>query len=607
MKNFIFLGIFSVILFLSWSVSFAEIYAIQSSDSEITVGFSTGKPLIEEVSFEHGKTLFHQIGLPDCPRLFTVAGNPDLPQAEFMIGIPQTGDIILSVKPVNFLTFRNINVAPVPKQSWDSTVFKKSDVYQENRYLPGPLAEIKEIGVMRNIRVARILISPAQYNPVTKELKVFDKLAITLGFTEKPTVQPSPDFFDPIYEATLLNGKTAKDWKRISKTEPQIRNFFESSNNWLKVKTETTGVYKITYQDLNQLGILPNTISPRTLRLFNIGNYITNDQYPDSMIEIPIYVYGEADGSFDPNDYILFYAKSVSDWDSTQTNFKTNLFTKYNYYWLTYGNEIGRRMALLYSSSGANPIRIQSAKRRIHFEKDLLCPARSGLLWLWDHLTKGTDKLDTSLVITFNLPNPDTILTLTGAVSQPASNLTARFNTYLNENLIGTREIRSVGYPPYIFALETLPPVTSESNSLRIQLFGETEMQLYFDYFEVEYQQKLDLSQHVLNFSLAEPGEYELVVKGVHQTPFIFDISNPYAPGWITDFVLNGDSLKFQLNNSKKRFYHITDWAKLHKPISIEKRSPGKLKAEINPAHYYLIAPDELYDAAKLLERHRNN
>ncbi len=612
MRKFNFWFFSFLTLILSGLRGYAAINIVESSDSEIRLHFSCDEPIINQSGLNQNNEIFHQVELVGCFFLSTLIGTPNLPQFEVMVGIPQTGKVVLSVKPVDFQVFQNVNIAPVPKISWDSSKLEKSSIYQKNQFFPGPLAEIKEIGFLRDIRVVKIIISPAQYNPVTKELKVYKILVISLRFTEPPeaVLGNASSSFDSLYEIMLLNGKTAKNWKRLklAPLQPQTSNFFEISDNWLKIKIESTGVYKISYQDLNNLGINLNTINPTTFRLFNIGNYITNSQYPDTMIEIPIYVYGEADNSFDEQDYIIFWAAGVSGWDSTFQKYSLNLFTNYNYYWLTYGGESGRRISQVSQNQGTNPLRLESAKRKIHFERDLLCPARSGLLWLWHDITKVADK-DTSLEITFELPNVDSLIQIKLAVQQPSGNVT-NFNIYLNQILIGTRQVgRSSPTNPHIITLDTLPPVLSENNVIRIQLTGSTEMQLYIDYFDVEYYQKLNLSRHKLEF-LIEPGEVQINLKGVYQTPFIFDVTEKFKPKWISDFTLIGDSLSFEVYNPSGtglNFYHITDWAKLLKPISIEKRQPGKLKTEASLAHYYIIAPDELYGESRLLERYRNN
>ncbi len=197
----------------------ADIFSVQSSDTEITIEFSLENPLIQEMGFDQNKELYHDIKVNGLYNISTNIGSPNLPQIEVLIGIPQTGNLELSTKASKSLSFENINVIPVPNVSWDSSKLEKSLVYQENQFLPGTIAEITEIGYLRDIRVAKILISPVQYNPVTKYLKIHQNLNITVRFLTKPTIKVNLEseklgYFDRIYEKILLNGRIAKNWKK---------------------------------------------------------------------------------------------------------------------------------------------------------------------------------------------------------------------------------------------------------------------------------------------------------------------------------------------------------------------------------------------------------
>ena len=86
-----------------------------------------------------------------------------------------------------------------------------------------------------------------------------------------------------------------------------------SSGTWYKMSLTTTGMYKITYSELVDMGVDVAHIDPRNIRIFHNGGgvlpKVNNVPCPDDLVEIPIYVYGESDGVFNQNDYILFYAR----------------------------------------------------------------------------------------------------------------------------------------------------------------------------------------------------------------------------------------------------------------------------------------------------------
>lgn len=82
------------------------------------------------------------------------------------------------------------------------------------------------------------------------------------------------------------------------------------SNDWIKndqqyfkIKVSKEGIYRLDYLTLTtaivQNGGLTSNLEPKKIQVFHLGE------------EIPIYVEGAADGSFDINDYIEFYAKPL--------------------------------------------------------------------------------------------------------------------------------------------------------------------------------------------------------------------------------------------------------------------------------------------------------
>ncbi|MEO0092890.1 MAG: C25 family cysteine peptidase [candidate division WOR-3 bacterium] len=588
---------------------------LNASDSGITFQFFTKideKP--KELPLEQNgkRALYHQIELAGCERLMASVGNPDLPMCQVLVGIPQTGSVYTQVKTAGIKIYHNINIAPVPKLTWSDVTFEPAGVYNQNQFYPEEVVAIKEIGYWRDVRVAKLIISPAQFNPVQKELILYETLTVSVNFSQKPqTFQHKPDVFDRIYERTLLNGTKAKFWRIPSSasTQKQTTNFFSTASNWIKIKIESTGVYKISYQDLKNLNLNLRTINPKTFRLFNIGKWSSNLDYPDTMVEIPIYVYGEQDSSFDAQDYIIFYGNSVSDWDSAGNSFQTNYFTNYNCYWLTYGTEPGLRIPTLSAPPSPNFPVIHTTHSKIHYEQDKLCPARSGLLWLWENVTKAVDQSEINLEIPIVIPNLDSIEKIRIALYQPETNLSANFNVYLNEIMVGTGQFRTARYTPYIWTKDSLPKINSDQNTLRIQLFGSGEMQLYLDYIDVFYCQKLNLNRYDLTFTIDSLGNAGTInVKEVTRTPIILDITDRRKPKLITNFIQNSDSLLFRVEPSPQiRCYHITDLGKLKKPVKIELRQPGKLKTNPNRVDYYIIAPDELYPSAQLIAQYRTN
>ncbi len=129
-----------------------------------------------------------------------------------------------------------------------------------------------------------------------------------------------------------------------------------------KIAVTKRGVHKIDYNFLkNELGLAPEQVDPRKIQILGMGGGMlpeANDieRYED-LEPCAIYLKGQEDGSFDPGDYILFYAQAAGVWtyDEEQNffRFQTNLYDTKNYYFLKIGSEDGLRIPTQTASPGS--------------------------------------------------------------------------------------------------------------------------------------------------------------------------------------------------------------------------------------------------------------
>lgn len=91
-----------------------------------------------------------------------------------------------------------------------------------------------------------------------------------------------------------------------------------SEGEWYKMAITNDGVYRIDRSFLQSLGIDVNNINPQQINIYGNGGELlpieNSVDRPDDLIKNAIYVEGENDGSFDQNDYILFYGKGPDSW-----------------------------------------------------------------------------------------------------------------------------------------------------------------------------------------------------------------------------------------------------------------------------------------------------
>lgn len=137
------------------------------------------------------------------------------------------------------------------------------------------------------------------------------------------------------------------------------------TQKYFKITISTEGIYKITYQDLQNLQLTSGIINPNYLRLFCKGK------------EIPIYITGSTDNSFDSGDILYFYGnkndasldKVLYQNQNDLPNEQNSLFTDDNYYFLTYSDGVnGLRYQINNFSNSAAPTESYLIKKqRINF------------------------------------------------------------------------------------------------------------------------------------------------------------------------------------------------------------------------------------------------
>ena len=153
---------------------------------------------------------------------------------------------------------------------------------------------------------------------------------------------------------------------RIS-NRPKSADFASNSKlaqgEWYKIGVPEDGIYKITSDDLKNLGIDVDVLNPQTLNIYGNGfgqlPFENSVPRPDDLIINNIELVGGTDESFDANDYILFYAKGPNTWslDTVSNLFEhfKNQFTDTSYYFIGINTgDLPARITTL-SSSGSSP------------------------------------------------------------------------------------------------------------------------------------------------------------------------------------------------------------------------------------------------------------
>lgn len=156
-----------------------------------------------------------------------------------------------------------------------------------------------------------------------------------------------------------------------------------ANGRFVKIAVVNTGVYRLTYEDLNSMGV-----TPANVRIFGYGGEVLDQDFSKPMLddlpEVAIHMEKGSDGVFNAGDYILFYAKGINKWVYNNSlnvfTHKINSYATKGYYFVTSDAGVGRKIetTTLETPSTANVISVDEFTDYSVHEKELYSIAESG-------------------------------------------------------------------------------------------------------------------------------------------------------------------------------------------------------------------------------------
>lgn len=108
-------------------------------------------------------------------------GLPDLPSYSECVIIPDQAGVRVNIISADYETIPNIDIAPTQpfqlESRDDPMPFAKDETaYRQNQFYPGDVVAVSEPMIMRDFRFVQSVVYPFQYNPVTRELRVYSHI-----------------------------------------------------------------------------------------------------------------------------------------------------------------------------------------------------------------------------------------------------------------------------------------------------------------------------------------------------------------------------------------------------------------------------------------------
>ncbi len=165
----------------------------------------------------------------------TVVGEPQLPILSRLIEVPVDATPTVVVKSYDVQEYKlsdlgiQNKIIPAqpshPKSSKEQPEFiYNPDIYKQNKFFGKELVSVEIQGYLRNMRLANLIISPIQYNPVTGMLRVYSNIEFTVNF-ENADIQKTEEL-KAIYSSPYFNTYQNRiiSLPSMAKAEPMTKN-----------------------------------------------------------------------------------------------------------------------------------------------------------------------------------------------------------------------------------------------------------------------------------------------------------------------------------------------------------------------------------------------
>ena len=155
---------------------------VSSSENQITVNLQVPGFYTFEVTTPRGEA-----NIISVPRTVSTAaaGEPNLPMIAVPVIIGDRALMHIEVAESEFTDYENIEVVPskgdFPRSIDPEKVpYTYGECYSQDAFFPAQIATLDEPYIHRDVRGQNMMIVPFQYNPVTKVLRVYNRLTLSM-------------------------------------------------------------------------------------------------------------------------------------------------------------------------------------------------------------------------------------------------------------------------------------------------------------------------------------------------------------------------------------------------------------------------------------------
>ncbi len=388
-----------------------------------------------------------------------------------------------------------------------------------------------------------------------------------------------------------------------------------SSGNWYKFAVTETGVYEITGTDLENIGVSILQLNPAKIRIFgNPGGILPQQNNTPRAIdleELAIRIIGNADGSFDAANKIIFWAEGPDNTyfneETQQFTYENNVYSDTSYYFLNVDQAIGKRIENASATIGTHPI-VNTYQTYFVHETDETNILKSGRSWYGE-------KFDSNLDQTFSTTLSNWVgstATIYSAV-MASSFSSSTFTVSINGINAGSQQILAIPEGRYSIkgiennSLFTVALPASNGNNLEVNYLFEKQNGLgYLNYFLVQIEKKITLNNSFLEVTIPKKNQTISTLKVEINSSLVelWDVSNFNNIKSIL-FERDESQLEANINTDTTSYLALVDFnAELPKPKYVKQINNQDLHG-ISSVDLLIVTAPSFLNQANELKSHK--
>ena len=636
---------------------------ISSSESEIRFKVRFDSPSVKNMNV--GGTAYRFLSWPDLHPAGE-PGEPGIPTKVFLVALPPEGEVRLvhtasQVRSVEGIKFVPLAEPKVLEDFRDSRpdaqlipATAESPAYTSYR---APRASINSVGVERGLRIARVQVTPVDFDPVSGRAEWAAELDLRIEVSEGASPQtPRPGGLPAKGFARFVNPESAAVWSRprsaLSRQTGGIPDsWFDKAGGWVKLRVGENGIYRVSYEDLAAMGVPVENLSSAALRLFsgplteenlwdsdslsaerewlhvyeqsgftegfNAPRASTDSK--DGMRENAIQVRDGGDGQFDAGDDLVFYGLGPDNFGHryglSSEEYYSHSWTNESIYWLGWDTQFSWEPRRVPTSDavplGTEALMAESATRiqiekNQHYDPSMIRPGERWQRYFWITLTSSAVGL-----FDVDLPGWKTgtsfgaDINLWGAARPTGGSAIDGWHFVRVTANEKSSDVVSWGGPRFVdsFSPHTLRMVDipgSEKARFLVDVvnMGRTDW-VHLVSFTCTYTREFAVTSAQSEFEVSPgAGARRLRFENAGDIALVWNVTDARNPGALTAEA-DGTALELLAPSEQRTFLALSEEGGLKTPVMEVDSRPGQwLRDTSSPLDYLVITYDEFDEAA---------